>query len=139
MLHLAVCVRGKTTGFPSVHRIAGRPWPAAEGGPFVVGKALDEAFGRWVTPEENKWFTVAVANRLWKQTMGVGLIEPVDNIKYDTVSQIPALMNLLEDIMKQADYNLKDFLRILYNTQTWQMETLTTDLPENLADYHYAG
>jgi hypothetical protein len=98
-----------------------------------------EAFGRWVTDEDNTWFTVAVANRLWKQTMGVGLIEPVDNIKYDTESQIPALMALLEKNMKEADYNLKDFLRILYNTQTWQMGTMTSDLPENLADYHYEG
>ncbi|MDF7807098.1 DUF1549 domain-containing protein [Pontiellaceae bacterium B12219] len=98
-----------------------------------------EAFGRWVTDTDNKWFTVAVANRLWKKTMGVGLIEPVDNIKYDTESQIPALMALLEKNMKETNYNLKDFLRILYNTQTWQMETMTTDLPENLADYHYEG
>ncbi|MDZ8119591.1 DUF1549 domain-containing protein [Pontiella sp. NLcol2] len=98
-----------------------------------------EAFGRWVTSEENQWFTVAVANRLWKKVMGVGLIEPVDHIKYDTQAQIPALMTYLEKIMKEADYNLKDFLRILYNTRTWQMETLSADLPENLAEYHYEG
>ncbi|MBT8045863.1 MAG: PSD1 and planctomycete cytochrome C domain-containing protein, partial [Pontiella sp.] len=31
-----------------------------------------EAFGKWVTAEENQWFTKAIVNRLWKQTMGVG-------------------------------------------------------------------
>jgi len=98
-----------------------------------------EAFGTWITSEDNEWFTVAVANRLWKQTMGIGLIEPVDNIKYDTEAQIPALMTYLEATLKELDYNLKDFLRILFNTQTWQMETLTSDLPENLANYHFEG
>jgi hypothetical protein len=98
-----------------------------------------EAFGQWCTSAENEWFTVAIANRLWKQTMGVGLIEPVDNIKYSTEPAIPALLTLLEKTMKEVDYNLKDFLRILYNTKTWQMETMTEDLPENLADYRYDG
>lgn len=105
----------------------------------VISDSPREAFGQWVTSEDNQWFTVAVANRLWKQTMGVGLIEPIDNIKYDTEAQIPALMTYLEKTLKEADYNLKDFLRILYNTKTWQMETLTVDLPENLAEYHYKG
>jgi len=98
-----------------------------------------EAFGEWVTSEENQWFTKSIANRLWKQTMGVGLIEPVDGIKYDTEASIPALITLLEKDMKELDYNLKDFLRILFHTQTWQMETLSNDLPENLAEYHYEG
>ena len=105
----------------------------------IIKDSPREAFGTWMTAEDNLWFTVAVANRLWKQTMGVGLIEPVDTIKYDTVAQIPGLLSYLEKTMKEADYNLKDFLRILYTTQTWQMKTMTDDLPENLADYHYEG
>jgi hypothetical protein len=105
----------------------------------IIKDSPREAFGSWVTSEENRWFTATVANRLWKQTMGVGLIEPVDNIKYDTEAQIPALLSLLEDNMKAVDYNLKDFLRILYNTKTWQLATMTEDLPENLSNYHYEG
>ncbi|MEE9368484.1 MAG: DUF1549 domain-containing protein [Pontiella sp.] len=105
----------------------------------IIKDSPRESFGKWVTSEDNKWFTVAIANRLWKQTMGVGLIEPVDNIKYDTEATIPALLTLLEKNMKLVDYNLKDFLRILYNTQTWQMQTMSEDLPENLADYQYEG
>lgn len=98
-----------------------------------------EAFGKWITSEENQWFTKTIVNRLWKQTMGVGLIEPVDQIKYDSEARIPELLALLEETMKTADYNLKDFLRILYNTKTWQMETMTTDLPDDLATYTYQG
>lgn len=98
-----------------------------------------EAFGHWLTAEDNQWFTVAIANRLWKRTMGVGLIEPVDHIKYDTQASIPELLDYLEKTMKEVDYNLKDFLRILYNTKTWQRSTLTGDLPEDLAQYHFEG
>ena len=44
------------------------------------------------------------------------LIEPVDNIKYDTVAQIPGLLAYLEKTMKELDYNLKDFLRVPHIT-----------------------
>jgi hypothetical protein len=98
-----------------------------------------EAFGNWITDEDNKWFTKAIVNRLWKQTMGVGLIEPIDQIKYDTEAIIPEVLTLLEKTMKMADYNMKDFLRILYNTKTWQMGTMSTDLPEDLSTYCYEG
>ena len=98
-----------------------------------------EAFGHWITSEENTRFTEAIVNRLWKQTMGVGLIEPVDSIKYNTQPAIPELLTVLQKNMKLVDYNLKDFLRILYNTKTWQLATLTGDLPEDLANYHYEG
>jgi hypothetical protein len=105
----------------------------------VIKDSPREAFGRWVTGRDNEWFTKSIANRLWHETMGVGLIEPVDNIKYDTEAQIPQLMDLLAELMQEVDYNLKDFLRILYNTKTWQLATLTEDLPEDLSTYHYDG
>jgi hypothetical protein len=71
--------------------------------------------------------------------MGVGLIEPVDQIKYDTEATIPKLLDLLEKNMKAVDYNLKDFLRILYHTETWQLATMTGDLPDDLTSYYYDG
>ncbi len=98
-----------------------------------------ETFGKWVTAGDNQWFTKSIVNRLWKQTMGVGLIEPIDQIKYDTEAIIPEVLTHLERTMKISEYNLKDFLRVLYNTKLWQMETMSTDLPEDLATYQYEG
>ena len=47
------------------------------------------AFAEWITGKENEFFADAIANRLWKQLMGVGLIEPIDEIKYHTDPSIP--------------------------------------------------
>tara|TARA_B100000963_G_C22565248_1_gene643344 strand:- start:495 stop:1436 length:942 start_codon:yes stop_codon:yes gene_type:complete len=71
--------------------------------------------------------------------MGVGLIEPIDEIKYSTKPSMPALLEFLSDMAIEFDYNLKDILKVLYNTKTWQMETITNDLPEDLAEYKYEG
>ncbi len=97
------------------------------------------AFADWITAKENEFFADAIANRLWKQLMGVGLIEPIDEIKYHTEPSMPELLETLSDMIVTFNFNLKDILRVLYNTHTWQMETRTEDLPEDLYEYAYNG
>ncbi len=109
------------------------------GQPPHIANSPRETFGRWITSKENEYFSKTLSNRLWKELMGVGLIEPTDTIKFDTMATIPPLMDFLEKTMKELNYNLKDFLRILYNTKTWQMDTRATDLPEDLRTYVYDG
>jgi hypothetical protein len=50
--------------------------------------------------KENPRFTTVIANRLWKKAMGMGLIEPVDEITDSTVPSNPQLMTFLEETMK---------------------------------------
>jgi hypothetical protein len=38
-----------------------------------------QQFAAWMTSESNPQVAIVVANRMWKQVMGQGLIEPVDN------------------------------------------------------------
>ena len=106
--------------------------------PHITGSPR-AAFAEWITGKDNEFFADAIANRLWKQLMGVGLIEPIDEIKYHTDPSIPELLDTLSDMIITFDFNLKDVLRVLYNTHTWQMETRTEDLPEDLYEYAYDG
>ena len=75
-----------------------------------------------MTTAENPRFTKVIANRLWKKVFGVGLIEPVDEIMDSTVAMNPALMTHLEQLMVELRYDVKAFLRVLYNTQAYQNE-----------------
>ena len=82
------------------------------------------AFADWRTSDENPRFTVNVVNRLWKRAFGIAQIEPVDNIPghLDGQAQNYELLKFLESLMKELDYSTKDFLRVLYKTQTYQRE-----------------
>lgn len=80
------------------------------------------AFADWLTDEENPRFTTVIANRMWKRVFGVALIEPVDDIKDDTLAELPRLMTLLETLMREVDYDLRSFLEILYSTDAYQRE-----------------
>jgi hypothetical protein len=96
------------------------------------------AYARWTASKENPRFTLVIANRLWKKVMGIGVIDPVDELTDSTVPSNPALMEFLEKTMKDVNYDLKAFLRILLNTKTYQREAFTKDVEPGVP-YHFPG
>ncbi|MGI9244484.1 MAG: DUF1549 domain-containing protein [Verrucomicrobiales bacterium] len=100
------------------------------------GQSRIEAYGKWMTSEKNPRFTKTIANRLWKRVMGIGLIEPVDNLTAETEPTNPELMAELEKLLIDLDYDLKEYYRVLYNTKTYQREASSADM---LAKYYYPG
>ncbi len=97
-----------------------------------------DSYAAWMTSKKNDRFTTVIANRLWKQVFGIGLIEPVDEITDVTTASNPELMAYLESQMKSLDYDLKAFLEILYNTQTYQRKVSKEEVQPGEA-YYYPG
>jgi hypothetical protein len=93
-------------------------------GPRVEVKAgrSRESYARWLTSPENPRFTTVIANRLWKRFFGLGLIEPVDNLRDSTKPVNPPLMKHLETVLIASGYDLRHFLRVLANSRTYQRE-----------------
>ena len=97
-----------------------------------------EAFGEWLTSPENPRFTKVIANRLWKRAFGLGLIEPVDDLKENSVAPNAPLMDYLEQLMRDLDYDLQAYQRVLYRTKAYQREA-TLEEPVPGAPYYFAG
>ena len=97
-----------------------------------------KAFADWITSSENPRFTTVIANRLWKKAFGLGLIEPVDELVDSTVAVNPALMQQLEQLMRDCHYDLRAFQRVLYNTQAYQREVTRAELLPG-ETYHFTG
>lgn len=102
------------------------------------------AFAEWLTSPGNPRFTVNLVNRMWKLAFGLGQIEPVDNIPghLDGQAQNYELLTFLETMMQDLDYSIKDFFRVVYNTQTYQREaeTLSPSLTQiDNGTYHFPG
>ena len=96
------------------------------------------AFAEWMTSPSNPRFTKVISNRLWKQVVGQGLIEPVDDIRENTVASDPELMDFLEELMVSLHYDLREYLRILCHTELFQRETYWEG-PQTTADFHFQG
>lgn len=92
------------------------------------GETTLTAFARWMTSPDNPRFTTVIANRMWKKVFGLGLIEPVDEMTDSTVASNPALMEYLTQLMVEKKYSLKSFLRVLYNTDTYQSMATTQEV-----------
>ncbi len=92
------------------------------------GQTRVQAFAEWMTSPDNPRFTTVIVNRMWKKVFGLGLIEPVDEMTDSTVPSNPALMDYLTQLMVEKKYSLKSFLRVLYNTDTYQRATGTQEI-----------
>lgn len=84
--------------------------------------ALDprQEFAKWLTHDDNPYFAQAIANRLWKQMMGRGLVEPVDDFRSTNPATHPLLMKALADQFITSGYDLKSLLRIITNSAAYQ-------------------
>jgi len=103
-----------------------------------------EAFANWVVSPGNPRFTVNTVNRLWKIAFGLAQIEPVYNIPghLDGQAQNYELLTFLEEMMKDFNFSVKDFFRVVYNSQTYQREaeTLSPSLTQiDKGTYHFPG
>lgn len=85
-------------------------------------------FADWVVADDNSRFALTLANRLWKRVMGIGLIEPEDDMTDETKASNPELMDFLVSEMRRLKYDMKEFQRILYYTSTYQRRVVYDDL-----------
>ena len=97
-----------------------------------------ETYVRWMTNPKNDLFVKVIANRIWTKVMGHGLFEPIDDLKKDTVISHPDLMNYLMKLMRDVDFDLKQYERILYNTPTYHRQVSTEDHVKG-EPYYFAG
>lgn len=95
-------------------------------------------YAQWLTDAKNPRFATVIANRLWKQALGVGLIEPVDILEDNTTASNPELMDYLTQTMIDLDFDMKQFLRAIYNSQTYQAMAYNTDITDT-AKFHFNG
>ncbi|MEP4078456.1 DUF1549 domain-containing protein [Haloferula sp.] len=86
-----------------------------------------EVFASWVTAPDNPYFTKVIANRLWARTFGHGLHHPIDDWTSDSEPAHPEVLAYLETTLKGVDYDLRQFLRVLYLTKIFQQECETEE------------
>ena len=95
-------------------------------------------FAEWITSEANPRFTTVIVNRLWKRAFGIGLIEPVDDMNDNTQSSNPKLLAYLEKIMASVDYDVKEFMRVLYSMDLFTRDSVKDD-HKGVETFYFAG
>jgi hypothetical protein len=98
-----------------------------------------EVFADWLVTPKNRWFTRAIANRLWGWIMGRGIVHEPDDIRDDNPPSNPALLAYLEKEMIAGHYDMKRFMRLVFNSKTYQFSSMpkatTPEAEANFASY----
>jgi hypothetical protein len=82
------------------------------------------ALADWVTAKENPYFARAAANRMWAYFLGVGLIEPVDEMaRGPNKAQASEALDLLATEFAEHHFDLKFLIRTVTATKAYQLSS----------------
>ena len=95
-------------------------------------------FARWATHPQNPRFAMTIANRMWARAFGSALTPSVKNIDNPDEAYNPALLKHITSEMVRVKFNLKEFMRIVYNTKTYQSEATTEEIAMG-TPYYFQG
>ncbi len=99
------------------------------------GEDPRRALVEWMTDPKNEYFSGNMVNRVWKHFMGVGLVEPVDDLRPSNLPTNPALWAFLREEFVSGGYDLRKLMRLILTSQAYQQSSATT--PENEGDRRF--
>lgn len=85
-----------------------------------------EYLAQWMTSPDNPYFTKAVVNRVWANFFGVGLVQPVDDLRVSNPASNPELFVQLADFLAAEKYDLKKLMRVILLSNTYALKSDTT-------------
>ena len=75
----------------------------------------------WITSPDNPYFATSYVNRLWGYMTGVGLVEPLDDIRAGNPPTNPALLDYLRDEFVKSNFDTQHVLRLICKSRTYQL------------------
>jgi hypothetical protein len=89
----------------------------------------------WMTDPGNEYFSGAIVNRIWRHYLGVGLVEPVDDLRASNPPSNPELWQALQRELVSHHYDLKHLMRLILTSRTYQLSSATR--PGNKTDARF--
>jgi len=83
----------------------------------------------WLTTPENPRFALAIGNRVWKRLFGLGLVEPVDDLRGDPAAPLPPLQERLARLVVECGFDLQRIHLVLASTRHYSRAAWTGALP----------
>ncbi|MEC8929429.1 MAG: DUF1549 and DUF1553 domain-containing protein [Verrucomicrobiota bacterium] len=95
--------------------------------PDTAGKDRREVLAKWLASDENPFFAKNMANIVWGHFMGVGIVEPVDDVRISNPPSNPELLDELGQRFAKSGYDFKQLVRDICNSRTYQRTVQSND------------
>jgi hypothetical protein len=102
------------------------PFPAAtidatSAAPPAKAPTRREQLAAWMTSPDNRYFAASYVNRLWGYLTGVGIIEPLDDIRAGNPPSNPELLEYLTHEFISHKFDVRHVLRLICQSRTYQL------------------
>ncbi len=92
---------------------------------------------KWITSKDNPYFAKSYVNRVWSYLTGVGIIEPVDDIRAGNPPTNPALLDRLTKDFIDSNFDVQKLMKAICKSRTYQLTVATNKWNEG-DDLNYA-
>lgn len=106
----------------------GKPQPPAplDAEPLAEHDTGDrrEVLAEWLTDPGNDLFSRSLVNKVWANYFGIGLVDPVDDLRASNpASNEPLLADLSEYFVEQG-FDLRELMRVILKSETYQRSSV---------------
>ncbi len=108
-----------------------------EDAPIPDGKDRRQILADWVASPKNPFFSRHIANLVWAQYLGRGIVEPVDDARLSNPPSNPELLDALAAKLVEYNYDLRKIVRDVCNSAAYQRTTRANETNE-LDDRNFA-
>jgi mono/diheme cytochrome c family protein len=95
--------------------------------PNLEGVSRREAVAGWLASPDNQWFAKNVVNIVWAHFNGVGIVDPVDDVRVSNPPSNPELLDELAQKFVSYNYDFKKLVRDICSSRTYQLSTRTNE------------
>jgi hypothetical protein len=84
-----------------------------------------QELAHWLASPDNRYFALSYVNRLWGYLMGVGLIEPLDDIRAGNPPTNPELLQHLTQEFINSGFNVQHVIKLICKSRVYQLSLAT--------------
>ena len=112
-------VKHPVTGKEMAPKFLGGPQPQ-----IAKGADRRQVLADWLTAPENPYFARNLANIVWAQFFGKGIIDPVDDVRVSNPATNPELLARLATQLTAYRYDFKKLVRDICTSRTYQLSAV---------------
>ncbi len=104
--------------------------PKFLGGDFAEIKPGDDrrrVLAEWIASPQNPFFARNIANIMWAHFFGMGIVDPVDDVRVSNPPSNPELLEALAKNLTEYNYDMRKMVRDICTSMTYQRSSQVND------------
>jgi len=95
--------------------------------PDLKGRDRRLVLADWLASSDNPYFARNMANVTWQHFLGVGIIDPVDDVRISNPPSNPELLDALAAKLAEYKYDFRRLVRDICLSRAYQLSSVTND------------